>query len=67
MTSTRRMEVLGQFELFTDQNTRDYLAWTIGSEDPMYVVSIPHRIPRALETVMVKQEEVAETRITATE
>ena len=30
--------VLGQYELFTDQNTRDHLACSIGNGDPMYGV-----------------------------
>ena len=30
--------VLGQYELFTDKNTRDHLAWTAESEDPMHGV-----------------------------
>ena len=30
--------VLGQYGLFADRNTRDYLAWTIGNGDPMHEV-----------------------------
>ena len=37
--------VLGQDELFTDRNTRDNLAWTIGNGADLR--GIPHRIPRA--------------------
>ena len=39
--------VLGQYELFTNRNIRDHLAWTIGNGDVMYGMCIPHRIPRA--------------------
>ena len=41
--------VLGQYELFTDKNTRDYSAWSIYIEkrDLMHGVCISHRIPRA--------------------
>ena len=39
--------VLGQYELFTDRNTRDDLAWTIGNGDPMHGVCTPHSIPHA--------------------
>ena len=41
--------VLGQYELFSDRNSRDRLAWTIGTKDPMHGVCIPQRIPRAWE------------------
>ena len=41
--------VLGQYGLFTDRNTRDYLAWIIGNGDTIHEVCIPHRIPRAWE------------------
>ena len=32
--------------MFTDRNTRDHLAYTIGNEDPMQEVCIPNRISR---------------------
>ena len=45
--STEFKAVLGQYELLTDQNTRDHLAWTMRNGDPMHRVCIPYRIPRA--------------------
>ena len=41
--------VLGQYELFTDRNTKHYSAWTTRNGDPMHEVCVPHRIPRAWE------------------
>ena len=38
--STALNAVLGQYELFTDRNTRDYR-----ERSPMHEVCIPHRIP----------------------
>ena len=34
--STGLKAVLGQYELFTDRNTRDHLAWTAGNEARIY-------------------------------
>ena len=47
--STGRKAVLGQYEMFTDRNTGDHLAWTIGNGDPMYEGFISPRIPRVWE------------------
>ena len=47
--STGLKAVLGQYDLFTDRNTRDHLAWTIGNGDSMHGMCIPHKIPRAWE------------------
>ena len=43
--NTRLDAVLGQYELFTDRNTSEHLAWTIGNGDPMHEVCISHSIP----------------------
>ena len=48
-SSTGLEAALGQYELFTDQNARDHLAWTIGNGDPKHEVCIPSSIPRAWE------------------
>ena len=45
--STGLKAILGQYEFFTDRNTRDYLAWTTGNGDLMHEVCIPHNIPCA--------------------
>ena len=46
--STGLKAVLNQYELFTDKNTWDHSAWTIGNGDPMWEVCIPLRIPSVL-------------------
>ena len=50
LISTGLKAVLGQYKLFTDRNTRDYLARTIGNGDHMHGVSIPHSMPRGDKT-----------------
>ena len=47
--NTGLKEVLVQYELFTDRNTRDHLTQTIGNGDSMHEVCIPHSISRAWE------------------
>ena len=45
--STGLKAVLGQYELFTDQNARNHLAWTAGNRDPKDGMCISHSKPRA--------------------
>ena len=47
--STGHRAVLGQYEFFTDQNTRDHIASTIGNGDSMYGLCVPKKIPRRWE------------------
>lgn len=63
MTFFSRMglkEVLDQYELFTDRNTRDY--WEKGSHAKVFY---PTQDTTCIETVKVKQKEEAEARIIA--
>ena len=57
---TRLKSVLGQYDLSTDRNTSDNLAWTIESGDTM------HDSSRII-TAKIKQEEEADIRIIARE
>ena len=41
--------VLGQYELFTERNTRDHLVLTAGNGAPMHGVCMPHSISPAWE------------------
>ena len=61
--STELKAVLCQYELFTDRNTRDHLAWTIRNWDPMHGVCISSRMG----TARVKKEEETDTRVIARE
>ena len=57
--STGLQAVLGQYDLFTDRNTRDHLSWTAKScvSDTGYLAHIG--------TARMKQEEEADTRVVA--
>ena len=47
--STGLKAVLGEYEVFTDRNTRDNLAQTIWDGDLMHEVGILRSTPRALQ------------------
>ena len=55
--------VLGQYELFTDRNITDYLVLTIGNEDPMHGVCIPHSIARAWEQQGCSKDQIIRKRV----
>ena len=61
--STRLKAVLGQYELFTDRNTKDHLARIIGNGNHMHGGVYPAQDTSLMGTARVKLKEEADTRV----